>query len=209
MEYHLVNILILMFLLTCTHRANCSTLITDDEKPAIENGLAVGIALAEALKDGDFADSLVKLRTNLASFLGVLGPLAGIILAFIPSGDSEELIFMRGQFKEINVKLHYITAEFTEVKKAIDWNTVVGSYGPYEGRSQRQKRISTEYTAFNDRHGRTKKKTLLSNTRVSLTTAFRNSMISSCTMTKSSPIISFRPWYNRPRTTTERPSSFP
>ena len=31
MEYHLVNILILLFLLTCTHRAKCSTEITNDE----------------------------------------------------------------------------------------------------------------------------------------------------------------------------------
>ena len=43
MEYHLVNIIILLFLLTYTHRANCSTEITDDEKAAIENGLAVGV----------------------------------------------------------------------------------------------------------------------------------------------------------------------
>ena len=39
---------------------------------------------------------------------------------------------MRGQFKQINVKLDYITAEFTEVKNAIDWSTVVVSYGTYE-----------------------------------------------------------------------------
>ena len=132
MEYHLVNIIILLFLLTYTHRVNCSTEITDDEKAAIENGLAVGSALAEALKDGDFADSLVKLGTNLASFLGVLGPLAGILLAFIPGGDSEELIFMREKFEEVNEKLYIITAEFTEVKNAIDWSTVVVSYGTYE-----------------------------------------------------------------------------
>ena len=133
MEYHLVNIIILLFLLTYnTHRANCSTEITDEVKAAIENGLAVGSALAEALKDGDFADSLVKLGTNLAPFLGVLGPLAGILLAFIPSGDSAELIFMREKFEEVNVKLDIITAEFTEVKNAIDWSTVVVSYGTYE-----------------------------------------------------------------------------
>ena len=87
MEYDLVNILILMFLLTYTHRANCGAVITDDEKAAIENGLEVGSALAEALKDGDFADSLVKLGTNLAPFLGILGPLASILLLFIPGGD--------------------------------------------------------------------------------------------------------------------------
>ena len=132
MEYHLVNIIILLFLLTYTHRVNCSTEITDDEKAAIENGLAVGSALAEALKDGDFADSLVKLGTNLASFLGVLGPLAGILLAFIPGGDSEELIFMREKFEELNVKLDVITAEFTEVKNDFDWRTVVVSFGTYE-----------------------------------------------------------------------------
>ena len=132
MEYHLVNIIILLFLLTYTLRANCSTKIPDNEKAAIENGLEVGSALAEALKDGDFADSLVKLGTNLASFLGVLGPLAGILLAFIPGGDSEELIFMREKFEEVNVKLDIITAEFTEVKKAIDWSTIVVSYGTYE-----------------------------------------------------------------------------
>ena len=77
----------MLFLLTYTHRANCSFEITDDDKAAFENGSAVGTALAEALKEGDFADSLVNLRTNLASFLGILGPLAGIILAFIPGGD--------------------------------------------------------------------------------------------------------------------------
>ena len=45
MEYHFVNVLILLFLLTYTHRANCSTEITADEKAAIENGLTVGSAL--------------------------------------------------------------------------------------------------------------------------------------------------------------------
>ena len=94
MEYHLVKILILMFLLTCTHRANCSTEITDDEKAAIENGLAVGSALAEALKEGAFTDALMKLGTNLAPFLSILGHLASILLLFIPGGDSEELIFI-------------------------------------------------------------------------------------------------------------------
>ena len=132
MEYDLVNILILMFLLTYAHRANCGPEITDDEKAAIENGLAVGSALAEALKEGAFTDALVKLGTNIAPFLGILGPLASILLLFIPGGDSEELIFMRKEFEQVNVKLDKITAEFAEVKKAIDWSTVVGSYGPYE-----------------------------------------------------------------------------
>ena len=45
MEYHFVNVLILLFLITYTHRANCSTKITDDEKASIENGLTVGSAL--------------------------------------------------------------------------------------------------------------------------------------------------------------------
>ena len=121
-----------MFLLTYTHRANCSTEITDDEKAAIENGLAAGSALAEALKEGAFTDALVKLSKNIAPFLGLLGPLAGIILAFIPDGDSAELIFMREKFEEVNVKLHIITAEFTEVKNAIPWSIVVVSYGTYE-----------------------------------------------------------------------------
>ena len=87
MEYHLVNILILLFLLTYTHRANCSTEITDDENAAIENGLSVRSALAEALKDGAFTDALAKLGTNIVPFLCLLGHLAGIILAFIPGGD--------------------------------------------------------------------------------------------------------------------------
>ena len=63
---------------------------------------------------------------------------------------------MRGQFKQINVKLDYITAEFTKVKKAIDWNTVVVSYGTRRGRSELQKRISTEFTGINARHAKTK-----------------------------------------------------
>ena len=132
MEYHLVNILILLFLLTCTHRANCSTEITDGEKAAIENGLVAGSALAEALKEGDFTDALAKLGTNISPFVGLLGPLAGIILAFIPGGDSAELIFMREKFEEVNVKLDIITAEFAEVKNAIPWSTVVVNYGTYE-----------------------------------------------------------------------------
>ena len=132
MEYHLVNILILMFLLTYTHRAYCGTEITDDEKATIENGLAAGSALAEALKDGAFTDALAKLGKNIAPFLGLLGPLAGIILAFIPGGDSAELIFMREKFEEVNVKLDIITGEFAEVKNAVDKSTVVVSYGTYE-----------------------------------------------------------------------------
>ena len=112
MEYHLVNILILLFLLTCTHRGNCGTEITDGEKAAIENGLEAGSALAEALKEGAFTDASAK--------LGLLTLMAGIILAFIPGDDSAELIFMRKKFEEDNVKLDIITAEFAEVKNAID-----------------------------------------------------------------------------------------
>ena len=58
--------------------------------------------------------------------------MARIILAFIPRGDSVELIFIRKKFEEVNAKLDIITAAFTEVKNAIDWNTVVVSYGTYE-----------------------------------------------------------------------------
>ena len=83
MEYNFVNILILMFLLTYTHRANCGTEITDDEKAAIENGLAVGSGLAEALKEGVFTDALVKLGTKIAPFLGILGPLVSILPFFL------------------------------------------------------------------------------------------------------------------------------
>ena len=72
--------LTLLFLLTYTHRANCSTDITDDEKAAIENCLKVGSALAEALKEGAFTDALDKLGTNIATFLGILDPLASILL---------------------------------------------------------------------------------------------------------------------------------
>ena len=151
--------------------------------------MAGGRALAETLKEGAFTDASKKLGTNIAPFLGLLTPMASIILAFIPGADSAELIFMREKFEEDNVKLDIITAEFTEVKNAIDWSTVVVSYGTRRGRSERQKRIPTEFTVFNARHARTKKKMLLSNTRVTLTTAFRNSMMSSLTMIKS-----FRPW---------------
>ena len=45
MEYHFVNVLILLFLLTYTHRTNWGTEITGEEKAAIENGSTVGSAL--------------------------------------------------------------------------------------------------------------------------------------------------------------------
>ena len=131
MGYHLLKVLTLVFLITYAPHAKSAT-ISEEQKTAIEKGLEAGKALAEALKDGDFRESLVKLGKNLAPFLGVLGPLASIALAFIPTGDSEELTFMKEKFEEVNNKLDIITSEFEEVKNAIDWSTIVVSYGTYE-----------------------------------------------------------------------------
>lgn len=131
MGFNLLKVLTLVFLINHAPHAKSAT-ISEEQKTAIEKGLEAGKALAEALKDGDFRDSLVKLGKNLAPFLGVLGPLASIALAFIPTGDSEELAFMKEKFEEVNNKLDIITSEFEEVKNAIDWSTVVVSYGTYE-----------------------------------------------------------------------------
>ena len=133
MGYHLLNVLMLFFI-TSTPYANCSTrpLISGRELSTIENGVLAGTALADALKEGQFVNSLKKLGTKLTPFLSVLGPLVSIALAFIPTGDSPELVFMRGKFEEVNNKLDIITSEFTEVKLAIDWSSVENSYAPYE-----------------------------------------------------------------------------
>lgn len=79
--------------------------ISEEEKEAITSGLEAGHALAEVLSDGDFRKSLQKLGTNLKPYLSVLGPLAGIALAFISSGDSEELTYMKEKFEEVKVVL--------------------------------------------------------------------------------------------------------
>lgn len=102
------------------------------EKNKIEKGLEAGKALADFLKDGKFRDSLVKLGKNLSPFLGALGPLAGLAIALIPTGDSPELKYMKTEFKKVSNKLDIITSKFEEVKRAIDWNTVKVSYGSYE-----------------------------------------------------------------------------
>ncbi|CAB4026720.1 Hypothetical predicted protein [Paramuricea clavata] len=108
--------------------------LTADEKSNIEKGIEAGKTIAEALKDSDFRKSLVNLGKNLAPFLGVLGPLAGIALSFIPGGESAELAFMKEQFKEVNAKLDIITAEFKEVKNAVVWSSVLARFGPYEAK---------------------------------------------------------------------------
>ena len=61
--------------------------LSPEEATAIEKGIEAGNAIAEVLKDGNFQATLKKLGSNLAPFLGVIGPLAGIALAFIPGGN--------------------------------------------------------------------------------------------------------------------------
>ena len=131
MAYNLLKVLVLLILLINSPQKTAAQISAGD-KTRIEKGLAAGKALADVLKDGKFRDSLVKLGKNLAPFLGALGPLAGLALAFIPTGDSPEMKFMKQKFEEVNNKLDIITSEFQEVKNAIDWSTVVVSYGAYE-----------------------------------------------------------------------------
>ena len=131
MAFNFLKLLILLILAVYSPQ-NTTAKVSAKDKTKIEKGLALGKALADVLKDGKFRDSLVKLGKNLSPFLGALGPLAGLALAFIPTGDSPEMKFMKQKFEEVNNKLDIITSEFQEVKNAIDWSTVVVSYGAYE-----------------------------------------------------------------------------
>lgn len=75
--------------------------LTTAKRNIIKNGLESGQALANVLQDGKFSESLKQLGTKFVPYLNMLGPLAGLALSLIPTGDSEEMKYMKEQFQQV------------------------------------------------------------------------------------------------------------
>ena len=75
--------------------------LTTAKRNTIKNGLKSGQALANPLKDGKFSESLKQLATKFEPYLKMLGPLADLALSLIPTGDSEEMKYMKEQFQQV------------------------------------------------------------------------------------------------------------
>ncbi|XP_064646894.1 uncharacterized protein LOC135499849 [Lineus longissimus] len=93
------------------------------DKALVENGLAFGEKIGEALKSDGFSELMQNIGNKMAPFLGALGPLMGLILAFVPSGPSlEEKIMER--FDKIDQKFDLMDVQFDEVKRLVKWENM-------------------------------------------------------------------------------------
>lgn len=65
-------------------------------------------------------------------FLGSIGPVLSIISIFLPERPSEELLFMKEKFAEMDAKFDQVFNRFGDVENLIREKALKGQYGEYE-----------------------------------------------------------------------------
>ena len=106
--------------------------LSDDQKAQITSGLEAGQAIGNYIKEGNFKESLKKIGTSVADYLGVVGPFVDIVLGFIPGPDSAELAYMKEMMKQIDTRFDRLDSRFNDIERLIDWNAVTVSFGALE-----------------------------------------------------------------------------
>jgi len=121
---------ILLALLCIVIAPNCYADLTDGEKSSITTGLGSGTKVVESLASlGDPKTSKIfKAIGRMASFLGAVGGLVSFFLAFLPSRESAELIYMKKQFTLVNTKLDKITTKLDDMKSLITFQNQRSAY---------------------------------------------------------------------------------
>ncbi|XP_052074461.1 uncharacterized protein LOC127712203 [Mytilus californianus] len=115
--------------------------LSTKDKNAANYGLAIGKGIADLLEKRDFAKSLTMIGKSIGPYLGALGPIVGVIMAFIPS-ESAELAFMKKMMKEIDTRLDHIDNRFNDIERLIEWSVVKVNFGQIE---QNIKVVSREF----------------------------------------------------------------
>ena len=124
-------------LLLCMAYFAQSVEISQEKKDRITTGVTAGKEIADVLKERNFRQSILKISRFGSAFLSSFGPMASVLLSFISTEDSDELKFMRKEFKQVNSKLDVLTGEFRDLRDHIDWSTVkVSNLTIYQGSTE-------------------------------------------------------------------------
>lgn len=98
-----------------------------------DQGLQAGTELAQAIADKNFAGTMGKLATKVGPYLGMVGPVIGILFALTgASQDSAELQFMRNMLAKIENRFDQVDQRLDDIARKIDWNTVRIQFFAYE-----------------------------------------------------------------------------
>lgn len=90
-----------------------------------DQGLAAGTELAQAIADKNFAGTMGKLATKVGPYLGMMGPVIGILFSLVGAGqDSAELQFMRNMLAKIENRFDQVDQRLDDIARKIDWNAV-------------------------------------------------------------------------------------
>ena len=101
-----------------------------------------GIGSYNKEKYPKWVDVLSKKTARVAGFLGSLGAVFALIMAFIPQGESAELKFMKDEFAKLFTKVDAIARSVEDTKNLIESSTQQAAYVRYENN------IHNGYTAL-------------------------------------------------------------
>lgn len=91
----------------------------------VDQGLAAGTELAQAIADKNFAGTMGKLATKVGPYLGMVGPVIGILFSLAgASQESAELQFMRNMLAKIENRFDQVDQRLNDIARKIDWNAV-------------------------------------------------------------------------------------
>lgn len=101
-----------------------SAVLAQTGDPIADNGIQAGIELAKAISSKDFQGTMGKLTTNVGPYLGMVGPVIGILTSVIrKKQDSPELQFMRNMLAKIENRFDQVDQRLDDIARKINWNT--------------------------------------------------------------------------------------
>lgn len=110
-----------------------SAILAQTGDDVADQGLQAGTELAQAIADKNFAGTMGKLATKVGPYLGMVGPVIGILFALTgASQDSAELQFMRNMLAKIENRFDQVDQRLDDIARKIDWNTVRIQFFAYE-----------------------------------------------------------------------------
>ncbi|KAK3106234.1 hypothetical protein FSP39_015806, partial [Pinctada imbricata] len=74
------------------------------------------------------------LASNIAPFLGALGPIMSLITLFLPKEESAELKFMKKKFAEVDANFGKVFNRFSEIKNLIQEKSLRNQFSDYESK---------------------------------------------------------------------------
>ena len=99
----------------------------------IDYGIQAGIELAEAIAQSDFFKTMGKLATKLSPYLGMVGPVIGIIFSTLEmTQDSVELAYTRRMFNRMESQFDQIDDKLDNIVNKIDWFSISFAFNDHE-----------------------------------------------------------------------------